>query len=400
MRHEPLRLSIAAALALGLVVASACNRSTGQNAVPAGTEQAVEKAADRLSDGWITTKIQAQYFADSDIKARHIDVTTRNGVVTVAGTVPSETARTEALALARRTDGVTEVVDQLRVAPEAAQDRAARAEGDAAAQKVDDSFIATTIQAKYFADPHVKARSIDVRADRGVVTLRGEVDSDAARQRALAIARDTQGVRMVQDQLRVGVEAPVATTGTAPSPAAPGIVDRAEHAVQQGVERLDDAQITARVQARFFLDDQVKARRIDVDTANGVVTLSGTVTSNAEHQQALTLARGTAGVARVVDRLDVHPEATAPAAGPGGTFGEKMARGRAAAGDEWIATKVQAKFFADAQVKGRDIDVEVTNGVVTLSGTVPTPAARLQALELARNTDGVTRVVDRLVVRQ
>jgi len=54
------------------------------------------------------------------------------------------------------------------------------------------------------------------------------------------------------------------------------------------------------------LDDHVSALAIDIDTDDGVVTLSGTVKSTAEHDRAVQLARETEGVKRVVDRLHIR----------------------------------------------------------------------------------------------
>ena len=53
------------------------------------------------------------------------------------------------------------------------------------------------------------------------------------------------------------------------------------------------------------LDDSVKALKIDVDTQAGVVTLTGTVRSEAERQRAVALARETEGVTQVIDRLQL-----------------------------------------------------------------------------------------------
>jgi hypothetical protein len=68
-------------------------------------------------------------------------------------------------------------------------------------------------------------------------------------------------------------------------------------------------------------------------------------------------------------------------------------------GDAWTTTKIEAKYFSDAGVKGRNIDTTTDAGVVTLTGTVDTEQARQQAVALARGTEGVNRVDDRLVVR-
>src|SRR5688572_379837 len=61
--------------------------------------------------------------------------------------------------------------------------------------------------------------------------------------------------------------------------------------------------ITARIKSKMALDDVVEAADIDVDTSNGVVTLTGSVASAAERERALRLARETQGVSSVVDRL-------------------------------------------------------------------------------------------------
>lgn len=60
------------------------------------------------------------------------------------------------------------------------------------------------------------------------------------------------------------------------------------------------------IKAKMALDDAIEAARIDVDTAGGVVTLTGSVRSQAERERALRLARETDGVTSVVDRLTVQ----------------------------------------------------------------------------------------------
>jgi hyperosmotically inducible protein len=64
-------------------------------------------------------------------------------------------------------------------------------------------------------------------------------------------------------------------------------------------EVIDDALITTKVKASFAADPQVSALAIDVDTANGVVTLTGVVEGEPERQRAIQLAQGTEGVRRV-----------------------------------------------------------------------------------------------------
>jgi osmotically-inducible protein OsmY len=73
-------------------------------------------------------------------------------------------------------------------------------------------------------------------------------------------------------------------------------------------ETLDDATITTRVKTAMLNDPGVGALRIDVDTYRGVVTLSGRVKSEAEREQAISLARRIDGVTEVKDALQVIPE--------------------------------------------------------------------------------------------
>lgn len=90
-------------------------------------------------------------------------------------------------------------------------------------------------------------------------------------------------------------------------------LDAANAAVREGAERLErrlepalaDAAITAKVKAKLAADPEVNALRIDVDTAAGVVTLSGSAASEALRLEAEKLARGTEGVRDVRNVIQV-----------------------------------------------------------------------------------------------
>ncbi|HEX4915374.1 MAG TPA: BON domain-containing protein, partial [Vicinamibacterales bacterium] len=74
----------------------------------------------------------------------------------------------------------------------------------------------------------------------------------------------------------------------------------------QAQQVLTAGSLTAKIKSKMALDDTVKALNIDVDTNGGEVTLSGTVNSAAERDKALQLARDTAGVTSVRDRLVIR----------------------------------------------------------------------------------------------
>ncbi len=185
--------------------------------VKAGTQKAAAKAGDELADGWLIAKIQSKFVADHEITATDIDVSSRDGVVTLKGRVLNEPMRSLAVAIAKNTDGVTKVVDQLSVmiASPVAPSRPGNSTGGAVATTgkvtdaatrpgaLDDARITSSIQAKYFLDDRIKGRQISVDTSNGVVTLRGEVGGETERREALLLARTTEGVKRVEDSLTV-----------------------------------------------------------------------------------------------------------------------------------------------------------------------------------------------------
>jgi hyperosmotically inducible periplasmic protein len=258
-----------------------------------------------------------------------------------------------------------------------------------AGHQLADSWLTTKIQAQYFADDDIKARHINVSTRDAVVTLTGYVDGEPQHQLAVQIAKTTDGVRQVNDRLALrGAQqekGATATTGTATTPAGEPDTGTIANAPPPSVP--DDAQLTARVQSKFFVDDRVRGREIEVTARSGVVALSGQVADESERAQALLLARTTQGVTRVEDHLTVAP--VTPAAAD-----SQPTR----VDDATLTTTIQARYFVDSAVKTNPIDVSVKDGVVLLQGTVGTDAARKQALAIAQNTDGVVQVIDRLAV--
>ena len=177
-----------------------------------------------------------------------------------------------------------------------------------------------------------------------------------------------------------------------------------------------DAGITGKVKSKLAADDTVKAYQIDVDTKDKVVTLSGSVDSQAAKDQAVALARGTEGVADVVDNITVKTAAAAnpPSANPpaGGEGGGAMVGGNApnpepnrpvgqVMDDAAITAAVKAKLLADPTVGGLKIDVDTRNGVVYLTSEHMKSQAEIdQAIKLAKETSGVKDVQSKLTMSE
>jgi hyperosmotically inducible protein len=164
-----------------------------------------------------------------------------------------------------------------------------------------------------------------------------------------------------------------------------------------------DSGITASVKSKFATDDVVKARQIDVTTQNHVVALTGTVDSAATKARALEIARNTKGVDSVIDNLTVA-EAAAPTSGtdvppPAADVPQDKAKDTGdVISDATITATVKTKLLGDTKTPGLKIDVDTSNGVVTLSGDVATAAERTNAVKLTRETNGVKRVIDKITV--
>jgi osmotically-inducible protein OsmY len=149
-----------------------------------------------------------------------------------------------------------------------------------------------------------------------------------------------------------------------------------------GVGRgMKDSWITSKTKMAFVTDKRVKARRIKVETQEGVVTLRGKVASPDERSAAEEIARGTGGVAAVRNNLEIVPEASRK------SLDER---------DEAISKAVRGRLGADEALKGADIRVRADNGMVTLMGTVPSVKSRDRALEVTRKTPGVRAVRNEL----
>lgn len=377
-----------------LAFAGACNRDANGPATDA------QQAARQLDDAWVATKIEAQYFATPDVKANDIDVAASNGVVTLTGTVASEAAKSRAVEIARTTDGVRDVQDRITVAeaptattgtlptPEArdreappaprAPDSETRAEPGESASSMDAAWTTTRIQSQFYLDPDIKGRNIDVTTRDGIVTLAGSVENDAQKQKAVQIARSTEGAREVRDELRVGPEPAATTSGATPA-----------------ASSVDPERLVARVQSKFYQADTLRRSTIEVIADGSVITLSGTVPTEPQKREAVSLARNTDGVTEVRDELRVDPKMNpvAPLPVPEPTTPAIQPK------HVWLTTKIQAQFYLDPAVRDSRIKVSTAEeGVVTLSGTVPSDAARQQALKIARETEGVTRVNDQLEV--
>lgn len=148
---------------------------------------------------------------------------------------------------------------------------------------------------------------------------------------------------------------------------------------------MDDSSITAKVKAALVDHDSIKSTDISVKTDKKVVTLSGFVESQAQAEEAVTVAKGVEGVASVSDKLHVRDS--------------KSQSMQGYAGDTATTSEIKAKLLADDIVPSRKVKVETTDGVVQLSGSVDSKAQSERAESIAKAIDGVKSVKNDLQVK-
>jgi osmotically-inducible protein OsmY len=210
---------------------------------------------------------------------------------------------------------------------------------------------------------------------------------------------------------------------------------------QQTAAKPSEKAIDDRIEARINGDAVLAKREILVTIDNGVVTLTGMVKTDAESAKAARLAN-VPGVTRVNNNLIVSKDVKDSVKGTAGTIadktkegaaktkdgaekvadktkdgaekgwdktkegaakaGEKTKEGLSKTGevitDGWITTRVKSKFVGEDLLKDSDINVDTNNNVVTLRGTVMSPAGKARAEAQAKEVEGVRSVINNLVV--
>lgn len=225
-----------------------------------GLVQPAAAQVNAVKDAWLVMKVHSEMVNEDLLGGSNIDVDVKNGVVTLQGTVPSEAARARALEVAKKNDGVKNVVDQLKIAP--AGDRMGNA-GDRADRAAD--------------------RAGD-KADRAMDRAGDKAERAADRTGAAAAAAANKSERAVDNAANKG-----------------------ENAARKTGRAVDDGWIKSKIYAQFMADwnTVLNDSDIDVDVVNNNVTLNGTVKSAEAKSKAVAIAKATDGVKSVKDNLRV-----------------------------------------------------------------------------------------------
>jgi hyperosmotically inducible periplasmic protein len=269
----------------------------------------------------------------------------------------------------------------LALAPQAALAQAASSGTTAA--KVDDSTLKSRIDARLKNSPTLKGNDIDVAVDNGVVTLTGTVHSEAQSVRARSLAK-IAGVTNVDNKLTVDSK----TTRA---------MDKAGSKTDAAMDKAGDKTDKAMDKAGDKTD---KAMDKTADKTGKAGDKTASTAQKAGHKTEKVLEK--AGIKVEDDKTAVkNGDATRTT----GTAGQAGVKGKddvidvdANINDAWITTKVKSNFVNEDALKGSSINVDTNKHVVTLKGTVTSAAGRARAVELAKSTKGVTRVIDALTI--
>lgn len=150
---------------------------------------------------------------------------------------------------------------------------------------------------------------------------------------------------------------------------------------------LSDTAITAKVKAKLMGEKSLKHSDISVTTTNGVVTLEGAASSPEARNEAGESARAVDGVKSVYNGLTT-PSASKVEAKTKAAVAET----KRVVSDSWITTKVKTEILADSVSKGFEVNVDTTNGVVVLKGTLANQDAIDHVKDIAAKIEGVKSV--------
>lgn len=299
-----------------------------------------------LKDQAITTAVEDELLFDPAVRLNDLDVTTKEGVVTIRGTVDNLLAKERAVSLAETVKGVRSVVSLTQVKPPVLRT---------------DIGIENDVESALIRDPATKSWKIDVDVEDGAVTLQGTVGSWAQKELAAKVAKGVRGVTAIDNQITI------------------------EYAKQRS-----DYQIKKEIRKRLNWDTLVDDALIGIKVVDGKVQLSGTVGSAAERSQAAVDAWVMGVKAVDTDDLEVKRWARNPAMRKN-KYVDKP--------DNRVTQAVKDALYYDPRVLSDKVLVSVNAGVVTLRGQVDSLKAKRAATEAARHTVGVSRVFNRVKVR-
>jgi osmotically-inducible protein OsmY len=225
------------------------------------------------TDSRIESSAAKSYVFKTVLKDDSITTESKDGIVTLTGTVADVNHKSLAQDTVAGLPGVISVDNQLLVKGEQPAEHS-------------DTWIGWKVKSALLFHRNVSATGTDVDVKDGIVTLTGEASSMAQKELTTEYARDVDNVKGVKNDMTI-----------AQTPAAPGATIG---------EKIDDASITAEVKSSLLSHHSTSALRTTVSTTDGVVTLGGVAKNEAEKSLVTKLATDINGVTSVINNMTIE----------------------------------------------------------------------------------------------
>lgn len=223
-----------------------------------------------------------------------------------------------------------------------------------------DDRIEASAKKSYVFKTYLAQDSIKTESKNGAVVLSGTVAEDSHKSLAENTVASLPGVKSVDNQLKIKGENP------------------AEHS---------DAWIGMKVKSALLFHRNVRATKTDVNVKDGIVTLTGEASSEAQKELSTEYARDIDNVKEVKNEMTV---ANAPAT-PVETTGEKI-------DDASITAQVKTSLMTHRSTSALKTKVETTDGVVTIGGIAKNAAEKSLVTKLVTDVNGVSSVVNKMII--
>jgi hyperosmotically inducible periplasmic protein len=233
----------------------------------------IELRADQ-TDSRIEASAKKSYVFKTYLKGDSINAESKNGAVTLTGTVAESSHKSLAQDTVEGLPGVKSVDNQLKVKGETPAEHS-------------DGWLSAKVKSNLLFHRNVSVTRTDVYVKDGIVSLRGEASSQAQKELTTEYAKDVEGVSEVKNEMTV-----------AKTPAKTG---------ESFGEKIDDASITAQVKSSLLSHRSTSALKTKVATTDGIVTLSGNARNAAEKALVTKLVTDINGVTSVVNNMTIEP---------------------------------------------------------------------------------------------
>jgi hyperosmotically inducible periplasmic protein len=256
-----------------LLLASGIALALASGAAAAGTP------SQEVTEARQETQIWTTYALSPYLRSNDLGVSVHDGKATLTGKVEESVNKELAEQIALGVNGIKDVDNQIVI--QADYTPPARSSERSYGEVIDDATITSQVKSKLLWSKNTEGLSTNVTTKRGKVSLVGTADSAATKDLAGRLAMNTRGVVSVDNQLVV---------------TSPSVV---KSSTQEAGEDMSDGWITTKVKSTFMFSSNVDGSEISVNTAKGIVALSGKVDSGAERALAIELAQNVRGVKSV-----------------------------------------------------------------------------------------------------